>query len=56
MTLIQGHGCLCQKQLFVALSDSSLPPKSEFSEQPIGLLGIKLFVSIIPAIAIDIPK
>ena len=50
MTLIQGCRRPCREHLSVAssiaTSDSSPPPKSEFFEQPIGPLGMKLLIAV----------
>lgn len=51
MTSIQDRGCLHQERFFIAFLVFSLSIKSEFSEQPAGLLGPKFL-----AAAINIPK
>lgn len=56
MTLVQSHGCLHKKYLSIALLDSSLLSKSEFSNQPTKPLSLKFFVAVVPITALFVFK
>ena len=54
MTSVRGRGRPRRERLSVTPHDSSPPPKSEFSEQPVGPSGAKPPVTVIPAT--NVPK
>lgn len=56
MTSVWDCSCFCQKRSFVVLLDSSLPFKSELSDQLTGPLETKLSIVIVFAAAPIVPK
>lgn len=60
ITLIRGHGRLCQKRFFITLFsvdllDSFLRPESESSKQSVGCSSAKLSIPIVHVTATNIP-